>query len=125
MKIKIESDVFDIVNRIKEIDENYFVLYDDVRKSFEIHNCNQFDSYCFTSKYKSLDSRIIDEINVLNIINIDNIIEEIDNNNANIERNNMDKTKNVSDYMIREIYNYCANSSKELNSNVAFSTKWR
>lgn len=125
MKIKIESDVFDITNRIKDLDENYFILFDDSKNSFEVHNHNQPDSYCFTSKYNSLDSRIIDEINMLNIANIDNIINEIDKNNAIIEQNNINESKNISDYMIREIYNYCANSSRELNSNVAFSTKWR
>ena len=125
MKIKIESDVFDILNRIKEIDEGYFILFDDSKNGFEVHNHNQPDSYCFTSKYNTLDSRIIDEISLLNIANIDNIIEDIDSNNAVIEQNNINQSKNVGEYMIREIYNYCANSSKGLNSNVAFSTKWR
>ena len=36
MKIKIESDVFDIVDRIKEIDDGYFIIYDTQKNKFEI-----------------------------------------------------------------------------------------
>lgn len=125
MKIKIESDIFDIVDRIKDIDEGYIIVYDDIKNKFEIHNMNQINTYCFTSKYDTIDSRIIKEILELNISNIDTIIDDIDRNNTLIEQNMYNKMKDDSNYIIREIYKYSANSSKEYNEGIAFSTIWR
>lgn len=125
MKIKIESDVFDIIKRIKEIDENYFVLFDTNKNKYELHYKNQFNTYCFTYPYENLDNRIIDLIYFSNVSNIDNIIEDIDNNNAKIEKDNMKSVKSSSDYMVREIYNFSKISSKNLDELKAFSSVWR
>lgn len=125
MKIKVESDVFDIVNRIKDIDEYYFILYDTNKNRYELHNSNQKNSYCFTYPYETLDVKFIEYLLSSHIKNIDNIIDEIDRNNSNIEKHNMDIVKNQSDYMLREIYSFSNNSSKKLDDEKAFSTKWR
>ena len=105
MKILLESDVFDIVNRIKEIDEGYFILYDLDKAKFELHNLNQpFNTYCLTIPYNEIDEKIIKLIWLTSIINIDNIIDEIDNNNKDIDKNNLENVKNYTDYYVREIY---------------------
>ena len=41
MKIEIKEDLFDIVNRLKEIDDGYFVLYDLKKCRYEVHNKKQ------------------------------------------------------------------------------------
>lgn len=125
MKIKIESDVFDIVDRIKEIDDGYFIIYDTQKNKFEIHNKNQPNTYCFISKYDDLCNGVIDEIITSSVYNIDNIIEEIDRNNNKLENDNQNKMNDISNYKLREIYNFYNNSSKQYSSDVAFSTIWR
>ena len=125
MKIKIESDVFDIIKRIKEIDENYFVIFDTNKNKYELHYKNQLNTYCFTYPYENLDNRMIDLIYFSNVSNIDNIVEDIDNNNAKIEKDNMNSVKSSSDYMVREIYNFSKISSKNLDELKAFSSVWR
>ena len=125
MKIKIESDVFDIVNRIKEIDDGYFAIYDTIKNRIEIHNGKQFNSYCFTSKFENLTASTIDEILYSNIRNIDKIMEDIDKNNQSIEQNSNNQMMDYGAYMFGEIYNYYNNSSKGYDSDVAFSTVWR
>ena len=35
---EIYSDCQDIVKRLKEIDKDYFVVYNITRKTFELHN---------------------------------------------------------------------------------------
>lgn len=124
MKIKIENDVFDIVNRIKEIDEGYFIVFDTKRNCYEIHNSNQMDTYCMTVCNDCLDSRVIDDLKISNIDNYDRIIVEIDNNNNTIEQNVYKNIRSQSDYMVREIYDFCNNSSKKLNEDI-FQTSWR
>jgi len=125
MKIKIESDVFDIVERIKEIDDGYIILYNCDNNKFEIHNTKQYDTYCFTSRYDCLSMSTIFETLSSLTIDIDKIIEEIDNNNNSIEQKNKIVLKDYGDYAFKEIYQYYNNSSKEYDQKNAFSTIWR
>jgi hypothetical protein len=41
MRIKIENDLFDICNRIKEIDDGYFIIYDTEKDRFEVHSTDK------------------------------------------------------------------------------------
>ena len=124
MKIKIESDVFEITKRIKEIDDGYFVMFDTKNNRYELHNLYQDNTYCLTYPYADLDSRLIEMILYSNILNIDNIINDIDNNNKEIERNTENQIKSQTEYQVREICDFASNSSKicEVNS---FSNQWR
>ena len=124
MKIKIENDVFDIVKRIKELDDGYYILFDTMKKQFEVHNKNQKTSYCLTVPYGELDKRLVDLLKYSSIENIDKIVNEIDKNNTILEQNSKSIQKSQSEYMLNEIYQYCNNSSKEFGGD-AFSTKWR
>lgn len=125
MKIKIDSDVFDIIKRINEIDEGYFILFDLDKNKFELHNINQPNTYCLTYPYDNLDERMISLIYKTNSRYIDNIIEDIDKNNAVCEKERQDSAKCVADYMIREIYAFSNNSSKNLDDKKMFASVWR
>lgn len=122
MRIKIDSDVFNISNRLKEIDSGYFVMYNLSSKKFEIHNNNQKNTYCLTIPYGQLDTRTIDFVNKTSIRNYDKIIKNLDKNNANIEKNNLNKAKEINDYKIREIFKHSNLGSETLKN--AFSSKW-
>ena len=37
MKIKIESDIFEISKRVKDIDENYYIVFDTKKNKYELH----------------------------------------------------------------------------------------
>lgn len=124
MKIKIEEDLFDIVNRLREIDEEYFVVFDEKRDCFEIHNSKQENTYCLTVPFDKLDGRTIDLVKCTSVEYSDNIIDDIDNNNNKIEENNKRKVKSETDFMLREIYGFCNNSSKKFDEN-SFQTQWR
>lgn len=124
MKIKIEEDLFDITSRIKDIDDGYFVLFDDVKNCFEIHNYKQEFTYCLTVPFDNLDSRVIELINSTFVGVSDKILEDIDKNNSKIEENNKNKVKSQTDFMLREIYDFCNNSSKNFNE-ISFQTMWR
>ena len=62
-KIMITNDVFDIAKRIKEIDPDYFVVYDKKLCRFEVHNKRQRpDTLCLVLPYNTLDCRAIDKV---------------------------------------------------------------
>lgn len=125
MLIKVESDVFDIEKRIKEIDDGYFVVFNTKRNKYEIHNMYQENSYCLTIPFDNLDNRILDLINMSLVRNIDKIIDEIDNNNSKLENKSLETIKDYNDYLVREIYAFSNNSSKEYELEKAFSSIWR
>lgn len=86
MKIKLTSDVYNISNRIKEIDKGYYVVYDTSKRKFEIHNsCQIGSSYCLTIPFDSLDWRSLDYVNQTRSENIEKILNRIDNENKLIE----------------------------------------
>lgn len=125
MKIKIDSDVFDIVKRIKEVDDGYYIVFDTAKNKYELHNRKQQSTYCLTCPFGNLDKRLLDLIYKTNSRHIDKIIEEIDNNNKKVERNVYNNAKNTSDFMLREIYAFSNNSSKNLDDVKAFTSVWR
>ncbi len=86
MKIKICGDVYNISKRIKEIDGDYYVMYDTSKQVFEIHNSNQIgSSFCLTLPYRELDERALKHVLKTQSVNIDEILEQIENDNNHRE----------------------------------------
>ena len=89
MKIKIFNDVYNISKRIKNIDRNYYIVYNTSKQKFEIHNSSQVGmSYCLTLPYNELDERTLKLVLKSSTNNIDEILEKIENNNNLIESAN-------------------------------------
>ena len=81
MNIEIVHDVYYIAERLKEIDFNYFILYNTKRKKYEIHHTGQSDTYCLTVPYDELDARTIDFVNQTRVENRDRLLKELDEEN--------------------------------------------
>ena len=60
--IQVVSDPFDITNRIREIEDEYFILYNRYEKRFEVHSTAQpiRQTYCFTVPFDTLDNRTLE-----------------------------------------------------------------
>ena len=82
MKEKIMHDVYNISKRIKDIDRDYYIVYDTSKQNFEIHNYSQIgSSYCLTLPYCELDERTLMYVLKTQSTNIDEILENIENEN--------------------------------------------
>lgn len=104
MLIEIKNDVYFILSRLKEIDENYQIFYNTRRKVFEVHNKAQIaDSYSLTVPYGVLDSRLIELVRKTRVENSKKLFEEIDKQNEQIENKNK-----------KEIVKYAENIFKKL-----------
>ena len=96
MNIKINHDVYDISNRIKNIDRNYFIVFNTSKQKFEVHLSHQMGgSYCLTLPFKNLDEQTLKYVLSSQTINIDEILEKVENNNNLLESAN--KTSAFSD----------------------------
>lgn len=80
--IKIESDVFFIVERIKQIDCSYEIYYNLHDKCYEVHSNEQRGtSYCFKVPYDVLDERVLWYTMRTRVENRDKILQEIEKDN--------------------------------------------
>lgn len=123
--IKINQDVFNISDRIKEIDSDYFIVYNTKLKKYEVHNSSQnMNSYCLTCPYESLDCRLLEKTMQTRIINFDKIINEIEQNNKKIEQDEKNEMKDKSSIMLKEIYKYASMGSKEFDEKGAYKNNW-
>ena len=108
-KIEIKNDMFDISNRLKNIDSTYFILYDKIRGKYELHSTAQVDTYCATIPYKKLDKRAIDFALKTRRENIDRIILEMEENNKKLEMREVDNILDRAKYDLNSKLKYYEN----------------
>lgn len=89
--ITINEDCFFISQRLKEIDNSYFLVFNLFTKKYEVHSSLQFNTYCFTIPYDTLDERTLFWANRTRRENSDRLIKEIEQNNQKIYEQNIKK----------------------------------
>ena len=95
MLIKLTHDVYEISKRIKQIDRDYYVVYNTSTCKFEVHNLAQQDTtYCLTLPYSFLDERTLNYVAKTRSVNIETILEELEIENKNKESEDKSATLN-------------------------------
>ncbi len=85
MKVRIKEDLFDISSRLKDVEREYFVLYDTKKKVYEIHNTMQKgNSFCFLVG-RRLDYYAIQKAHKTSIKWLKSTLKNIDNHNNRLE----------------------------------------
>lgn len=76
---EIESDCLDVIERIKEIDKDYFVVFNLDKRKFELHNRSQWkNSYCLTFPFDTLDVRCLDYVKKTSAKNAEALFAEME-----------------------------------------------
>lgn len=60
--VEIRGDVFDIADRLREIDGDYYPVYNLTKRRFEIHHRGRSKSLQLVLPYDSLDARAIKRV---------------------------------------------------------------
>ena len=125
MRILITHDVFDIVNRIKNIDKDYFIMYNLRNKKFEVHNYKNINTtYSLTIPYNTLDINTLYYVQKTHISNIDNVLDEIEKSNNNLINTAKNNLQDLVDYRSKDIYKYAFNTTKDFRADSAYKNKW-
>ncbi len=95
--IKITNDVFDIADRIKNINSNYELYYDGKYKLY----CNNILQLVLP--FESLDSRTYDYILKTQIKNLEYLQQEIDKNNEKIEKSTANRQRQDRMDILKEL----------------------
>ena len=81
----VDSDCLGIIERLRSIDKDYFVVFDIDKKKFELHNKSQFsNSYCLTFPFDEIDERMVCLTLKTRVQNSDKFFQEMEKEN---ERN--------------------------------------
>lgn len=121
MKIKINENVFDITSRLKQINPNFFIMYNLNTKKFELHD-NSYGalSYILSFPYDVLDGRAIDYVKKNFNKEID--YDEVDKYNKKINDKKIEKLKSENDYKLTKYFDY-ANKKSNIASG-CFDNIW-
>lgn len=126
MLIRIESNVYDIPQRLREIDPNYYVVLNTDTQKYEVHHSKQIGgTLCLNLPFDELDSRTIDYVKSHDIKYAKQIFEEIDMHNAVIEREAKRKAFDEPNQKVKEIHRYVTKyESKETVPDDAYKTRF-
>lgn len=93
MKITIKNDVFNIFKRIKQINYNYFIIFNTNKNKYEIYD-ETCESIVFTLPYECLDERCLTYVLKMLKTSNEEILKEIEQHNFRLEKEENEKLIN-------------------------------
>jgi len=92
----VDSDSLDIVQRLREIDKSYYLVFDvDVKKFCLYAKVGDSFDHCLTFPYEVIDERMIDLTLKTRVQNSDALFEEIEQENERLNRRIVSTTINA------------------------------
>lgn len=122
--IKIFNDVFDICQRIKEIDSNYYVVYNTIKNCYEIHNSRQYFSTFCISCPEGLNAKVVDKLRKTRIENLNKVLKEMEEENLKKENDAKKLIKDEANVKAREMFDYAKNKEFDIDFSNSYVTKW-
>jgi hypothetical protein len=84
---EVTGDLYSIADRLKEIDEGYFIYYSYKNRRYEVHNKNQRgQTLSLVLPYKSLDERTVRLVRKTRSERMESLVKQMEEENARIER---------------------------------------
>ena len=91
----IDSDLYGVARRIKEIDNGYFLVFNHKTRKYEVHNLKSTpNTLALVSPFETLDVRLLHLVRATRRERASEIVEAIERQNEKIEK---EKTAQVMD----------------------------
>lgn len=97
----IENDVFDIADRLREVDPGYRVNYNQKKGKFELYG-GRDEGYLLTFPYDRLDERAVIHARKTRAERLNKLIEEIDAENKRLEISALNDAKRQAEDQLRQ-----------------------
>ena len=81
----IDDDLFGVADRLKSIDDGYFVFLNYKTGKFEVHNNKDSRSLCLVLPYDRLDERAVRHVQYTRAERAREIVERMERENARLE----------------------------------------
>ncbi len=124
-KTPVVTNVFLIPERLRELDEGYFVLRNHETQKFEIHHSGQpHNTYCLTVPYGELDERTLHLVQKTRICNAEKLLSEMEEHNRKIS-DTQNAIPEEATQKLKETVTYLGrHSDKEFLDDGAFTTRF-
>lgn len=100
----IENDLFGIANRLKEIDDKYFVVYNTKLNRYEVHSGrNVGDTLSVVCPYDELDARTLRLVKRTRVERAGSLLKEMEANNKKLEEREAEKVMENAANRAKEI----------------------
>jgi hypothetical protein len=104
--ILVETNVFNAPERIREIDPDYFVVFDPRNQKFELHHKEQEFTPCFVFPFDELDGRAVDYVQDSRIERFRDKIQKMEENNRKIEEAQHKEFMDKIEVTAKDIHTY-------------------
>ena len=112
-RVVVQDDLFDITNRLKQIDKNYFVLFNKKTFMFEIHNKGFLSTYCFCCK--TLDKTVLDRALMSQAKFADLIFKQVDEFNQKLACSKKDSLLYKHKTDLSNYFKFLSSSTKSVD----------
>ncbi len=113
--VRIENDLYDISDRAREIDPDYYIVYNTAKKRYEAHNSRCRPSICLVIG-KVLDARTLTKLRETHISRLNAIIEGIEKANHCLEKSKESSLRDEATYKTDRLCRYLYNGGSKLPS---------
>lgn len=104
---RITGDLYDIADRLKEIDPSYFLIYNTELDRYEVHSDKNIHStLCLVSPYKYLDQRLLALVRETRRERARQLFAEMERTNAAIEQAAQKEQEEKNREVLSEIVKY-------------------
>lgn len=112
-RIPVLNNICDIPVRLKEVNGDFFVMFNTRSQKYEIHCASQpFDTLACVLPFEELDARAIRYVREFSRERTEHLAEEIERYNAELDRKEEAAMIDKASYKCREALNYLKNNSK-------------
>ena len=99
--IEITNDLFDIAWRLRSVCDSYRLYYNTQKCRYEVRNCDTF-ALEFVVPYDELDARTVEYARYTSVCNANALFEEIERNNAQVEKQKITKIAENASHIIEK-----------------------
>ena len=124
-KTPVVTNVFWIPERLRELDEGYFVLRNHETKQFEIHHAGQpHNTYCLTVPYSELDERTLILVRKTRISNLEKLLFQMEEHNQKLAKEQNRIPDQATEKLKETITDLSRHTDKEKLDDRAFTTRF-
>lgn len=120
MQIKLKNTLFNLNERLKQLDNSFYITFNTNLNRYEVHSSKQKNSYCFAVPYGKLDARIIKFAQKTSVKNLTSYISEIQQHNQQQELNSRKEKEDYIKQKGLDMLFFLQNSSKNVNFSETF-----
>ena len=123
-KILVKNDLFNISNRLKSIDKNYFVLFNPLSKKFEIHYKRAKSSLELVLPFSALDSRSVDLVLKTKVEHRKKLLQEMEEHNQKLEREQEQNLIDEASFKTKEMFEFLSQKTFDGDFLKTYQNKW-